>query len=79
MRVHSVPGFSTRNAQSLFVFQLPRECLCWWTRESLRAHVAMFFNRFRMIRSICRASKFSVFKIDRNCNFVGVLHHTVWL
>ena len=28
---------------------------------------------------ICRASKFSVFKIDRNCNFVGLLHHPFWL
>ena len=29
----------------------------------------------RLIRSIWRASKFSVFKIDINCNFVGLLHH----
>ena len=39
------------------------ECHCWWTSESPRAHVAKFYGRLRLIRSVLRASKFSVFKI----------------
>ena len=31
------------------------------------------------ICSVWRASKFSVFKIDWNCNSVGLLHHPFWL
>ena len=38
-----------------------------------------FYGRLRLIRSVWRASKFSVFKIDRNGNFVGLLHHPFWL
>ena len=53
-------------------------CHCWWTSESPRAHVAKFYGRLRLIRSVWRASKFSVFKIDWNCNFVGLLHHPFW-
>ena len=52
------------------------------TSESPRAHVAKFYGRLRLIRSVWRASKFSVFKIDSNCDFVGlrvVLHHPFWL
>ena len=60
-------------------FQLLGECHCWWTSESPRAHVAKFYGRLRLIRSVWRASNFSVFKIDRNCNFVGLLHHPFWL
>ena len=47
--------------------------------RSHRAHVAKFYGRLRLIRSVWRASKLSVFKIDRNCNFVGLLHHPFWL
>ena len=38
------------------------ECHCWWTRESLRAHAAKFYDRLKLIRSFSRASTFSVFK-----------------
>ena len=63
---------------SFFSFILG-ECHCWWISESSRAHVAKVYNRLRLIRSVWRASKFSVFKIDWNCNFVGLLHHPFWL
>ena len=33
------------------------------------AHVAKFYGRLRLIRSVLRASKFSVFEIDWKCNF----------
>ena len=52
---------------------------CWWTSESPRAHEAKFYGRFRLNGSVWRASKFSVFKLDWNCNFVGLLHHPFWL
>ena len=32
------------------------KCHCWWTKESPRAHVAKFYDRLRLIRSILRAS-----------------------
>ena len=35
------------------------ECHCWWTRVFPRAHVAKFYVRFQLIRSVLRASKFS--------------------
>ena len=35
--------------------------------------MAKLYGRFRLIRSVWRASKFSVFEIDLNCNFVGLL------
>ena len=38
------------------------ECQCWWTRVSPRAHVAKFYGRLQLIRSVLRASKFSVLK-----------------
>ena len=38
------------------------ECHCWWTRVSPRAHVAKFYVRLQLIRSVLRASKFSVLK-----------------
>ena len=50
-----------------FLFQLLGECHCWWTSESPRAHVAKFYGRLRLIRSVWRASKLSVFKINGNC------------
>ena len=50
---------------SLFIFQPLHslgECHCWWTRESLRAHAAKFYGRLQLIRSVSRASTFSVLK-----------------
>ena len=38
------------------------ECHCWWTRESPRAHAAKFYGRLQLIRSVSRASTFSVLK-----------------
>ena len=38
------------------------ECHCWRTRVSPRAHVAKFFVRLQLIRSVLRASTFSVLK-----------------
>ena len=38
-----------------------------------------FYGRLRLIRSVLRASKFSEWKIDWNCNFVCSLHNSVWL
>ena len=58
-----------------FEFQLLGECHCWWTQESPRAHVPKFYSRLRLICSVWRALKFSVFEIDRNCNSVGF--HTI--
>ena len=50
---------------SLFIFQ-PLHSLCewhcWWTRESLRVHAAKFYSRLQLIRSVSRASTFSVLK-----------------
>ena len=53
----------TDKYKSLFVFQLLGECHCWWTKESPRAHVAKFYGRLRLVRSVLRASKFSVLKL----------------
>ena len=39
------------------------ECHCWWTRVSTRAHVAKFYVRLQLIRSVLRASKFTVLKL----------------
>ena len=50
---------------SLFIFQPLHslgECHCWLTRESLRAHAAKFYDRRQLIRSVSRASTFSVLK-----------------
>ena len=66
------------SSKSLFIFQLLGECYCWWTSESPRAHVAKFNGRLRLIRSVLRATEFSV-KIDWNCVFGGLLHHHFWL
>ena len=38
------------------------ECHCWWTRVSPRTRVAKFYGRLQLIRSISRASTFSVLK-----------------
>ena len=48
---------------SLFEFQLLGECHCLWTSVSPRAHAVKFVGRFRLIGSVWRASKFSVFKL----------------
>ena len=48
---------------SFLIFQLLGECHCWWTSESPRAHVAKFYGGLRLIRSVLRASKFSVLKL----------------
>ena len=34
-----------------------------WTKESLRAHEARFYVQLRLVRSVLRASKFSVLKL----------------
>ena len=39
------------------------ECHCWWTRESPWAHVAKFYGRLWLVRSVLRASNFGMFKI----------------
>ena len=65
-------------SRSLFIFQLLGECHCWWTSESPRAHVAKFYGRLRLIRSVWEHQNFP-YKIDWNCNFVGLLHHPFWL
>ena len=55
------------------------------TRESLRAHVAKFYNQLWLIRSVLRAIKLFCVKIDwilfnfEFFNFVGLLHHPFWL
>ena len=49
--------------KSLFMFQLLGECHWWWTSESPRAHVAKSYGRLRLIRSVVRASEFSVSKM----------------
>ena len=50
-------------SRSLLIFQVLGECHCWWTSESPRAHVAKFYGRLRLIRSVLRASKFTAFKL----------------
>ena len=45
-------------------FQPLYDCHCWWTSESPRAHVAKFYGRLRLIRSVLRASKFSVLEFN---------------
>ena len=52
------------------------ECHCWWTRVSPRAHVAKFYVRLQLIRSVLRASKFSVLKFIENCIFLWIYDMT---
>ena len=47
----------------LFIFQLLDDCHCWWTRDSPIAHVAEFYDRLRLIRSVLRTSKLYVLKL----------------
>ena len=49
--------------KSLYIFQLLAECVCWWTSWFPRAHIAKFYGRLRLIRSVLRASKFSALKL----------------
>ena len=56
------------NATINFYFS---ECHCWWTRKSPRAHVAKFFGRLRLIRSVLRPSKFSVLTLIEIVMFWG--------
>ena len=62
-----------------FIFQLLGECHCWWTSESPRAHVTKFYGRLRLIRSVLRASKFSVLKLIEIVILWVFLHHPCWL
>ena len=67
MRIHEIrfKMLYMYTTWSLFIFQPLHslgECHCWWTRESLRAHVAKFYGRLQLIRSVSRASTFSVLK-----------------
>ena len=52
------------------------ECQCWWTRVSTRAHIAKFYVRLQLIRSVFRASKFTVLKFIEIVlfNFVDLFH-----
>ena len=51
--IKSVLKWCMHLSRSLFfIFQLLGECHCWWTKESPRAHVAKFYGRFRLIRSV---------------------------
>ena len=49
--------------ETFLIFQPLGECHCRWTIEAPRAHVAKFYGRLPLIRSVLRASKFSVFKL----------------
>ena len=49
-----------------------------WTRESLRAHAAKFYGRLQLIRSVSRASTFSVLKFIEIVIF-GFIYHPFWL
>ena len=56
------------------------ECHCWWARESLRAHAAKFYGRLQLIRSVSRASIFSVLKFIEIVIFGGLfIHNPFWL
>ena len=59
MRVH----YSKCAFDPFCLFQLLDACHCWWTSESPRAHVAKFYDRLRLIRSVWRASKIPVLKL----------------
>ena len=66
---------------SLFIFQPLHslgECHCWWTRESLSAHAAKFYGRLHLIRSVSRASTFSVLKFIEIV-MSGFIRHSFWL
>ena len=63
-------------SSSLFIFQLLGDCHCWWTCDSLRAHVAKFTVDFGWLVAI-ESIKILRVKIDWNYNFVGLLHYPV--
>ena len=54
--VHISVGVSF-NISTTFVLG---KCHCWCVRESLRAHIGKFYSRLWLIRSVLRASTFSV-------------------
>ena len=56
-------NYSVSFLLSASIFQVLGECHFWWTSESPRAHVAKFYDRLRLIRSVSRAFKFSVLKL----------------
>ena len=51
----------------IFILHVLGECHCLWTREFPRAHVAKFYGQRRLIRSVLRASIFSVL------NFIEIM------
>ena len=57
------------------------KCLVGFKNHCFKIYsiIAKFYGRLRLIRSIWRASIFSVLKINWNCNYVGLLHHPFWL
>ena len=62
--IKSVLKWCIHLSRSLFfIFQLLGECHCWWTKESPRAHVAKFYGRFRLIRSIWEHHNFPCSKL----------------
>ena len=62
--IKSVLKWCIHLSRSLFfIFQLPGECHCWWTKESPRAHVAKFFGRFWLIRSVLEHQNFPCSKL----------------
>ena len=44
------------------------ECHCWWTRVSPRAHVATFYVRLQLIRSVLKSIQIFRVEIYWNCN-----------
>ena len=66
-------------SKSLYAFQLLGECHCWWTKEYPRAHVAKFYGRLRLIRSVLRASIFFFFKLIEIVILWVFLHNPFWL
>ena len=59
-------------SQPVFYGDLDLRCHCWWTSESPRAHVAKSYGRLRLIRSVWRASKLPVYKINWNGKFITI-------
>ena len=68
VHLHDITNFLNQKA-----FSSKHVSFFYCENMTSRAHVAKFYGRLRSIRSVWRASKFSVFKIDWNCNFVGLL------
>ena len=74
--IESTSKWYTHLSRSILLyFNYLVRCHCWWTRESPSSHLTKFFGRLRLIPSVLRASKLSVFKINWNCKFVGLFHY----